>query len=204
MKQIKIEGQLISPSKIVCVGRNYIEHIKELNNRVAKQMVLFHKTNCAISHVLKSYHHEPLHYEVEICFVVKNGFYQYIGLGLDLTKRRLQSSLKEKGLPWERAKSFVDSAVFSRFLSLDTIAIETLSVELYINCTRVQSGHVNQMIYSPLDILDEVKTYSDLEDGDIIMTGTPKGVGVVNQGDVFSARLKSDDKIVLEAEWVAQ
>lgn len=204
MKQIKVDGILVTPSKVVCVGRNYVEHIKELNNVIPEQMVLFHKPNCSVSNVLQSFHHEQLHYEAEICFVVEGGRYKYVGLGLDLTKRELQSALKEKGLPWERAKAFVDSAVFSRFISLQNISLDSLNLELYINCTRIQCGHVNQMIYPPLMILDEIKTYSHLEDGDIIMTGTPKGVGIVHQGDVFLARLKSADQILLEVEWIAQ
>lgn len=204
MKQIKADGVSVTPSKVVCVGRNYVEHIQELNNVIPEQMVIFHKPNCSVTNVLQSFHHEPLHYEAEICFVVEGGRYKYVGLGLDLTKRGLQSALKEKGLPWERAKAFVDSAVFSRFISLQNIPVDSLNLELYINCTRIQCGHVNQMIYPPLMILDEVKTYTTLEDGDIIMSGTPKGVGTVHQGDVFLARLKSADQILLEVEWIAQ
>ncbi|MCE0494945.1 fumarylacetoacetate hydrolase family protein [Vibrio salinus] len=204
MKQIKVDGKFVTPSKIVCVGRNYVEHIRELNNVIPEQMVLFHKPNCSVTNVLLSFRQEPLHYETEICLVIEGGQFRYAGIGLDLTKRELQSSLKEKGLPWERAKSFAGSAVFSRFISLQNIALDTLNLELYINCTRIQCGHVNQMIYSPPVILDEINSYCDLEDGDVVMTGTPKGVGVVHRGDVFLARLKSEETILLEAEWIAQ
>jgi 2-keto-4-pentenoate hydratase/2-oxohepta-3-ene-1,7-dioic acid hydratase in catechol pathway len=204
MKQVIVEESFVTPSKVICVGRNYVEHIKELNNAIPEQMVLFHKPNCSVTNVLQSFHEEPLHYEAEICLIVEDGQYKYVGLGLDLTKRGLQSVLKEKGLPWERAKAFVDSAVFSRFIPLQGIPLESLNLELYINCTRIQCGHVNQMIYSPTTILDEVRTYTTIENGDIIMTGTPKGVGIVHQGDIFLARLKSEDTILLEVEWVAQ
>ncbi|MDC0611952.1 fumarylacetoacetate hydrolase family protein [Vibrio sp.] len=204
MKQIKAGGTVVTPSKVVCVGRNYVEHIKELNNAIPEQMVLFNKPNASISSVLSSFHEEQLHYETEICFVAEKGKYQYVGLGLDLTKRGLQSFLKEKGLPWERAKAFNGSAVFSRFIPLDNIDIDSLSLELFINCTRVQCGGVKQMMYSPDLILSEIQTFIQLEDGDVIMTGTPKGVGMVHQGDAFLARLKSNDATLLEVEWIAQ
>ncbi|MCV5372926.1 fumarylacetoacetate hydrolase family protein, partial [Escherichia coli] len=85
----------------------------------------------------------------EICFLIKDGQYAAVGLGLDLTKRGLQSSLKKQGLPWERAKAFDGSAVFSRFVPLEGIDIHDLNLELLINCVRVQKGHVQQMLYPP-------------------------------------------------------
>ncbi|MGX9416471.1 fumarylacetoacetate hydrolase family protein [Vibrio sp. WJH972] len=204
LKSVQLDGTTYQPNKVVCVGRNYMEHIRELNNAVPESMVLFHKTNSAISHKLHSFHQEQLHYETEICFLVKNGAYCGVGIGLDLTKRKLQSSLKDKGLPWERAKAFDNSAVLSRFVSLDSIDIASLNLELLINCVRVQCGSVDQMIYSPNAILDEIQSYTSLYDGDVVMTGTPQGVGVVQSGDIFLARLKSGDRTLLEIEWVAQ
>ena len=127
-----------------------------------------------------------------------------VGLGLDLTKRELQSKLKNKGLPWERAKAFDGSAVFSRFVSLNGIAIESLEIELFINCVRVQKGAVTQMMYTPQTIIEELRTYTTLNDGDIVMTGTPQGVGEVHIGDVFLGRLKAEDKTLIEIEWLAQ
>ncbi len=203
MRTISVGMQTFTPSKVVCVGRNYVEHIHELNNAIPDEMVLFHKTNSSITPRLKAFHQEPLHYETEICFMVKDGQYYAAGLGLDLTKRELQSTLKNKGLPWERAKSFDDSAVLSRFVPLDDVEISTLSLELLINCVRVQCGSVGQMIYSPLAILEEISSYTTLYDGDVVMTGTPKGVGVVQSGDNFLARLKSGSRTILEVEWVA-
>lgn len=204
MKNIEFEGEIIYPNKLVCVGRNYVEHIHELNNEIPQSMVLFHKTNNCISHQLHSFHQEPLHYETEICFLVKDRQYCGVGLGLDLTKRELQSTLKQKGLPWERAKSFDGSAVLSRFIELNNIDLSSLNLELLINCVRVQCGSVSQMIHSPLAILNEIQNYTQLYDGDIVMTGTPKGVGVVQAGDVFLARLKNGDHTLLEVEWIAQ
>lgn len=203
MTSIKLGSSEITPSKIVCIGRNYIEHIHELGNAVPEQMVVFNKPASAIASTLSSFHQEPLHYEAEICFVVTNGEYSHVGLGLDLTKRGLQSSLKGKGLPWERAKAFDGSAVLSRFMPLDGIEVNALSIELYINCVRVQKGAVTQMIYSPQTILQELGSYTTLYDGDVVMTGTPQGVGEVHSGDRFLARLKTDDTTLMEIEWIA-
>ncbi|MDN2482575.1 fumarylacetoacetate hydrolase family protein [Vibrio agarivorans] len=204
MTSIRYGEQLIQPSKILCVGRNYVEHIKELGNPIPDEMVVFSKPCSAITQELRSYHQEPLHYEAEICFMVQNKQLSAVGVGLDLTKRELQAKLKQKGLPWERAKAFDGSAVFSRFISLENIDISELSIELFINCVRVQRGHVSQMLYPPLTILSELQTYTTLQDNDVIMTGTPSGVGVVHEGDVFLARLKQGDKTLIETEWVAR
>lgn len=204
MSSVKLGELLVQPSKILCVGRNYLEHIQELNNAIPDQMVVFLKPPSSISTQLHSFHQERLHYEGEICFLVSEGKLSAVGVGLDLTKRDLQSNLKSKGLPWERAKAFDGSAVFSRFIPLDGIEIAQLEIELFINCVRVQKGSVPQMIYPPQVILDELKSYTTLCDGDIIMTGTPQGVGEVHPGDVFLARLKQGDKTLIEIEWAAQ
>ncbi|MGY3688654.1 fumarylacetoacetate hydrolase family protein [Vibrio coralliilyticus] len=204
MNSVKFGDKSIYPSKVVCVGRNYLEHIKELNNAVPDELVVFNKPSSSISSQLISHHGETLHYEGEICFIVREGQLSAVGLGLDLTKRELQSKLKNKGLPWERAKAFDGSAVFSRFISLDGIAIESLEIELFINCVRVQKGAVNQMMYPPQTILEELRTYTTLNDGDIVMTGTPQGVGEVHTGDVFLGRLKAEGKTLIEIEWLAQ
>lgn len=204
MSSVKLGEAVVEPSKILCVGRNYLEHIQELNNSVPEQMVVFSKPPSSIASHLSSFHQERLHYEGEICFIVKQGKLSAVGVGLDLTKRDLQSRLKEKGLPWERAKAFDGSAVFSRFVPLVGLEIDSLEIELFINCVRVQKGSVKQMIYSPAVIVEELKSYTTLCDGDIIMTGTPQGVGEVHADDVFLARLKSGDKTLIEIEWVAQ
>ncbi|MBY8196284.1 fumarylacetoacetate hydrolase family protein [Vibrio fluvialis] len=204
MKAVRFEEQAVSPSKILCVGRNYVEHVKELNNAIPDQMVVFNKPNSSISSTLRAFHEEPLHYETEISFVVENGQYVGVGLGLDLTKRELQSQLKQKQLPWERAKAFDGSAVFSRFVSLAGLDIEHLSLELFINYVRVQCGGVSQMMFKPAMILQELQSYTTLFDGDIVMTGTPQGVGVVHAGDVFLGRLKCGEQTLLEIEWLAE
>ncbi|MCC4236479.1 fumarylacetoacetate hydrolase family protein [Vibrio anguillarum] len=204
MYSVRLDKQKITPSKVLCVGRNYIEHIQELNNTIPEQMVVFNKPNTSITTTLSSFHQETLHYEAEICFLIKKGQYSAVGLGLDLTKRVLQSQLKAKGLPWERAKAFDGSAVLSRFVPLHDIDINKLQLELFINCVRVQCGGVNQMIYSPAIILEELKSYTSLRDGDVVMTGTPQGVGEVHCGDLFLGRLKCGEQTLIEIEWLAQ
>ncbi|MFH4664321.1 fumarylacetoacetate hydrolase family protein [Vibrio cidicii] len=203
MHPIYLGNKKLQPSKVLCVGRNYVEHIKELDNALPEQMVLFHKPATSVTSSLSSFHQEPLHYEAEICFVVEDGQYTGVGIGLDLTKREMQSYLKGKGLPWERAKAFDGSAVMSRFVSLAGLDVVDLNLELFINCVRVQKGHVNQMLYSPQAILAELKGYVTLQDGDIVMTGTPQGVGVVHKGDVFLGRLKCGEHTLIEIEWLA-
>ncbi|EOU2463457.1 2-keto-4-pentenoate hydratase [Vibrio cidicii] len=203
MHPIYLGNKKLQPSKVLCVGRNYVEHIKELDNALPEQMVLFHKPATSVTSSLSSFHQEPLHYEAEICFVVEDGQYTGVGIGLDLTKREMQSYLKGKGLPWERAKAFDGSAVMSRFVSLAGLDVGDLNLELFINCVRVQKGHVNQMLYSPQAILAELKGYVTLQDGDIVMTGTPQGVGVVHKGDVFLGRLKCGEHTLIEIEWLA-
>ena len=203
MTTILVDNKKQKPSKVVCVGRNYAEHVKELNNAMPDQMVVFNKPSTSITNQLNSFHQEPLHYEGEICFSIKNGEIHAVGFGLDLTKRELQSQLKTKQLPWERAKAFDGSAVLSKFVSLKGGNWQGLTLELLINGLRVQAGGVMNMMYTPDDILSEVKSYTTLNNGDVIMTGTPSGVGVVHEGDIFTARIKQYDQLLIETQWIA-
>ncbi|KAB2826417.1 fumarylacetoacetate hydrolase family protein [Aliivibrio finisterrensis] len=204
MNSVRFGDKLITPSKLLCIGRNYVAHINELNNTIPEQMVVFNKPNSCITSTLSSFHQERLHYEVEICFLIEKEQLSAVAIGFDLTKRDLQSELKNKGLPWERAKAFDGSAVFSRFIPLDGIDSNQLQIELFINSMRVQCGQVSQMIYSPETILADLKSYTQLYDGDVIMTGTPQGVGEIHMGDIFLSRLMLDGKTLIEAEWVAR
>jgi 2-keto-4-pentenoate hydratase/2-oxohepta-3-ene-1,7-dioic acid hydratase in catechol pathway len=204
MKTVKFGERNITPSKIICVGRNYIEHIAELANEVPANMVLFMKPNAAISDDLHAFHQEALHYEAELCFVYQRDCLVAVGVGLDLTKRTLQTQLKNKGLPWERAKAFKGSAVFSDFITIEPEHYEHLSLELYINERLIQKGGVKQMIYKPKEILHEIRTFIDLEDNDIIMTGTPKGVGTIGVNDIFSAHVYYKNTAIITQDWQAQ
>ena len=202
MKSIKFNGKEIQPSKVVCVGRNYVEHIKELNNEMPTEPVIFIKPNSAISNNLHTNETEEIHYEGEICFLINNGQIQGVGFGLDLTKRKVQSTLKNKGLPWERAKAFDKSAVFSEFV--DCGELQSYGMELYINNELIQVANYDLMIHKPDALLNDITQFLTLENGDIIMTGTPKGVGVVKLGDKFTAKLFSNDNLIIESSWTAE
>jgi 2-keto-4-pentenoate hydratase/2-oxohepta-3-ene-1,7-dioic acid hydratase in catechol pathway len=205
MNTIKLNDQLVMPSKVVCVGRNYAKHIAELNNEQTGDMVIFIKPNSAISHQLLAFHQEPLHYEGEIAFLVEKGEFVAASIGLDLTKRQLQSSLKAKQLPWERAKGFDGAAVFERFVPLpEAVDFARLSLELFIDGELKQKGGVVDMLFKPSVILQDLNCFLSLEDGDIVMTGTPEGVGEVKQGAEFVGRLLLDDEILLESYWLAE
>lgn len=204
MQTIAVNDQSITPSKIVCVGRNYVAHVEELGNEIPDEMVVFNKPNSAISDILHSQMDgEILHYEGELCFVVKSGRPQAVGFGLDLTKRELQSRLKEKSLPWERAKAFDGAVVFSKFVSLPE-SLDKLTLELEVDGELRQSGGVELMMYKPETILKELSRFTSLEDGDVIMTGTPAGVGAIHTGQRFEARVLASGRSLVSATWVAQ
>ncbi len=202
MNFINFEGEQISPSKVICIGRNYVDHIAELGNEVPDEMVIFLKPNSAISTQLHSFHQEPLHYEAELCFLFQEGKFSAVAIGLDLTKRTLQTKLKNKGLPWERAKAFDGAAVFSQFVAIDTID-DNLSLELSIDGKIKQAGGVALMMYKPAEILAELQSFMCLEDGDIVMTGTPKGVGEVISGSEFVAKVVRQNETLTSASWIA-
>ena len=204
MNSITVGNTRVTPSKIVCIGRNYVAHIEELGNEIPEEMVVFLKPNSAISGTLASTHaREVLHYEGEIALMVEAGQVAAVGFGLDLTKRGLQSRLKANGLPWERAKAFDGALVLSDFAPLpgDT---QELSLELHIDGNLRQAGGVELMMYPPSTILGELEKFMRLEDGDIIMTGTPAGVGAVAPGERFHGRVLQHGQLLVEGQWQAQ
>ena len=203
MNSIKFDGKDIYPSKIVCIGRNYVDHIKELHNEVPKQPVIFIKPNSSISNNIYSSKYDVIHYEGEISFLISSNKLKGVGFGLDLTKREVQSNLKSKGLPWERAKSFDGSAVFSDFITFGG-NISDLRMELYINSSLVQKGGCDLMLNKPSEILNEATGFLSFEDGDVIMTGTPKGVGPINSGDMFIGKIFEKIKLLVEGYWVVK
>lgn len=203
MKPINLEGKDVFPSKIVCIGRNYVDHIKELGNEVPTEPVIFLKPNSAISETIHSNEVEPVHYEGEITFLVLSGRLAAVGFGLDLTKRDLQSRLKARGLPWERSKAFDGAAIFSGFVSCP-LDLSRLGLELWINEQLVQRGGYELMINKPEAILEETSGFLSFEDADLIMTGTPAGVGIVNRGDRFTGRVFDGDSLLVEASWVVR
>ena len=202
MNTINYNNEIITPSKVVCIGRNYVEHIKELNNETPDTMVVFNKTNSAITNSLEFFTPDT-RFEGEICFLIKNNKIDGIGFGLDLTKANIQNKMKAKGWPWERAKSFNKSAVFGEFVKFDG-NIKDISMKLFINDNLVQFATYDLMIYKPSQMLQEIQTFMSLEDGDIIMSGTPKGVSTYNRGDIFKGEIYCADKLLVRSEFVVK
>jgi len=199
MKHVRFDGRSVTPSKIVCIGRNYVEHIEELGNEIPEQMVIFNKPNSALTDTLR-YIEPTCRFEGEICFLIENGAIAGIGFGLDLTKAGIQNRLKEKGLPWERAKGFDGSAVLSGFVPFSGPA-ETLRMTLHIDSKLQQHADYSLMMYKPDVMLTEIRSFMTLEDDDIIMSGTPKGVGTYAVGQNFVGRVYSSDTLLVEQRW---
>jgi len=212
MNSVNYKNKQVTPSKIICIGRNYVDHIKELGNDIPEEMVVFLKPNSAISQQLKAFHQEPLHYEAELCFLYQkedklSGKFCAVAIGLDLTKRALQAKLKEKSLPWERAKAFDGAALFSDFVTIENID-ESLKLELTIDNKVRQVGGVDLMIVKPNAILAKLESFLTLEDGDIVMTGTPKGVGKIVAGSLFHGKVitthnTGEDDVLVSVKWLA-
>lgn len=202
MKTIHYNDTAITPSKVICIGRNYVEHIHELGNEIPASMVVFNKPNSAISDSL--YFITPdTRFEGEICFLMMGGEIAGIGFGLDLTKADLQNYLKSKGLPWERAKGFDGSAVLGDFVPFNT-SLESLRMTLHINGILIQDATYELMIYKPLEMIEEIKSFMSFEDGDIIMSGTPKGVNTYHVGDQFIGRIYSNNRLIVESSWIVK
>ncbi|WP_116963537.1 fumarylacetoacetate hydrolase family protein [Fastidiosibacter lacustris] len=204
MRSVAFNQTTITPSKIVCVGRNYLKHIHELNNQVPDEPVLFIKPNSSLSDCLVIPANRILHYEAELSFMVIDHHLKAVAIGLDLTDRALQTTLKQKGLPWEKAKAFDSSAVFSKFILLeDESLIKHLSFALYINNQLKQKGDYAHMIYKPQMLIYHIEQYFSMLSGDILMTGTPEGVGEIKLGDTFKVELYLNEKMLLRQSWQA-
>ena len=202
MKEVILGGKKAIPSKLVCIGRNYVEHIKELDNEMPENMVIFNKPNSAISNEL-NYFSPKCRFEGELCLLIIDKQIAGLGLGLDLTHADIQNKHKEKGLPWERAKAFDGSAVLSDFVPFSA-ELKDIHFQLSINGILTQEADYALMIYKPKEMLAEISSFMTLEDGDIIMTGTPKGVGTYTIGDLFEMSLYNNDNLLLEVSWKVQ
>jgi len=201
MNSIRIDGQEVVPSKIVCVGRNYAAHVEELHHTLPEQPVIFIKPNSAISGEVRFHPRDVIHYEAEIVLLVRGGKFTGVGLGLDLTKRELQTHLKQNGLPWERAKAFDGAAVFSEFVEIDG-QVARLVLEFSVNGEVKQQGGYELMLFKPELLLEEISGFMTLEDNDLLMTGTPKGVGPIGLGDRLAGRIFSGSDELVNVEWV--
>ncbi len=207
MKKVKIKNSKVefSVGKIVCVGRNYAEHAKELGNEVPDKPVLFLKPPSAIIYsgdkVIHPDFSNEMHHEVELVLLIgrkvckadlsesEEAIIGY-GVGLDMTLRDLQSEAKEKGTPWTVAKCFDTSAVISDFVLKENYKL-TLDeeVSLFVNGVVKQKDQLNKMIFNPARIVEYISSLIMLEEGDLIFTGTPKGVSRVSRGDKLIAKI---------------
>ncbi len=192
--------------KIIAVGRNYIDHAKELNNPVPERPVIFMKPDTAVLKDNKDFYYpefsKDVHYEVELVIRVCNEgkhvskkfahkYYDAIGLGIDFTARDVQSELKAKGLPWELAKAFDHSAVVGELIAKDQITdLQNLDFSLQKNGETVQEGNSKDMIFDFDSLITFVSQYITLRKGDLIYTGTPAGVGPVQIGDKLEGFLE--------------
>jgi len=200
MNTVTVDGQKVTPSKIVCVGRNYAAHIEELHHTPPEQPVIFVKPNSAISDKVRFQPGEVIHYEAEIALLVRNQKFAAVGLALDLTKRELQTYLKQNGLPWDRAKAFDGAAVLSEFTGFNGDTSE-LSLELSINGEMKQQGGYDLMLFKPDLLLQEIQKFMTLEDNDVLITGTPKGVGPIRSGDHLKGRVLNNGNELVSANW---
>jgi|SRR6476661_6723430 len=200
--------------KIIAIGRNYAEHAKELNNPVPTVPVIFMKPDTAILKDNKPFYHpefsSDIHHEIEIVLkVCKEGkyiaekhaasYFDEIGLGVDFTARDIQSRHKEKGLPWELAKSFDNSAPISRFIpKTEFNDLNNLNFRLDVNGKTAQQGNTKDLLFSFERIISFVSQYITLKKGDLIFTGTPEGVGKVNPGDRLAGYLEDQQLLNFE------
>ena len=191
--------------KIICIGRNYVAHIEELNNERPTEPVIFMKPDTAV--LLKKFPFvipeftNDVHYEVEILVKINKvgkyiepkfapKYYDEIGLGIDFTARDLQDTLKSKGLPWEKAKGFDGSAVIGEFVPKETFSsTENINFSLTKNGETVQKSNSSLMLFKIDELIAEVSKYFTLKKGDIIFTGTPEGVAAVAPNDVLEGFL---------------
>ncbi len=203
MHTVQWRGSAIAPSKIVCAGQNFVAHIEELGHEIPDEPVFFIKPNSAIGGELVAGDGEAHHYESEIVFLIEAGKLAGVGFGLDLTRRELQSRLKSKGLPWERAKCFDGAGLYSEFVPFDGDT-SALWVQLKIDGRLVQKGGCDLMINPPPKLLAEAKSFLSFEDGDLLMTGTPAGVGPVPPGALFEGSVWQAQRCLVEVAWTAR
>lgn len=195
--------------KIICVGRNYVDHIKELENQTPENPVLFIKPDSAILPKKNAFYipdfTKEVHYEIELIIRISrvgkyidkqfaHKYYEAIGLGIDFTARDIQSELKKKGLPWEIAKSFDGAAVIGEFTDKEELGdLASINFRLERNGEIVQTGNSEQMIWKIDELIEYISQYFTLKIGDIIFTGTPAGVGAVKPGDELTGFLEEKE-----------
>lgn len=202
--------------KIICIGRNYSEHAKELNNEIPENPVVFLKPNTALLKDNKPFYYpewsKDIHYETELVLKVsKQGkyidekfaakYFDEVSVGIDFTARDLQNQQKAKGLPWEIAKAFDHSAVVGSFTPLSSLKnVENINFSLLRNGVEVQNGFHADMMFSCSKIIAYVSQFFTLQVGDLIYTGTPAGVGAVKIGDKLEGFLEKKSVFTCEVK----
>jgi len=194
--------------KLICIGRNYTEHIKELENERPSEPVVFIKPDSAILPKDQDFYipefSNEIHYEVEILVKIKkvgkhiqeqfaHKYYDEVGLGIDFTARDVQTALKSKGLPWEKAKGFDGAAVVGKWMDKKKYEnLDNLGFSLLKNKVIVQNGDTSLMLWKIDAIIAHVSTFFTLKKGDVIFTGTPSGVGKVEVNDYLEGRIEGE------------
>ena len=191
--------------KIICIGRNYADHAKELGNSIPKEPVIFLKPDTAILPKKNPFFipdfSDDLHHELELVVRINrvgksieerfaHRYYNQVTVGIDFTARDIQRDCKEKGLPWEKAKAFDGSAPIGEWLELESLDIQNLNIELKKNGETVQLGNTKDMLFTVDKLIEEISKYFTLKIGDLLFTGTPAGVGAISKNDELEAFLE--------------
>ncbi len=193
--------------KIICIGRNYAEHAKEMNSNLPTEPVFFMKPDTALLKDGDPFYYpdftKDLHHEIEIVIKINkvgkyieeqfaHKYYDEIGLGIDFTARDIQTECKTKGLPWEKAKAFDASAPIGKFISKSQLQnLSAINFELKINGITKQIGNTKDMLFNFDKIISYVSKFVTLKVGDLIYTGTPEGVSAINIGDKIEGFLEN-------------
>ncbi|SNR16961.1 fumarylacetoacetate hydrolase family protein [Tenacibaculum jejuense] len=201
--------------KIICIGRNYAKHIEELANEKPESPVIFLKPDSAILPKNIPFFIPPfsneIHYEVEVLVKINkvgkhispkfaHKYYDTVGLGIDFTARDVQAVCKEKGLPWEKAKAFDGSAIVGQFFPKEDFDLENLSFQLQKNEEIVQDGNTSSMLWKIDELIAYVSQYFTLKKGDLIFTGTPAGVGKVEENDILTGTIEGKQSFQIKVK----
>ncbi|MCU0435304.1 MAG: fumarylacetoacetate hydrolase family protein [Bacteroidia bacterium] len=200
--------------KIICIGRNYAEHAKEMNSPVPTEPVVFLKPDTALLRENAPFYYpdftSDLHHEVELVLKISkagkhiqpefaNRYYEEIGIGIDFTARDIQMQCKAKGLPWEKAKAFDHSAPVGNFVHKSSLGdLNNIGFHLEINGQKVQQGNTKDLLFNFDVLVAHVSQYFTLKTGDLIFTGTPEGVGPVKRGDKLAAFIGKEEMLHFE------
>lgn len=202
--------------KIICIGRNYAEHAKEMKSEVPTEPVFFMKPDTALLKDNEDFyypeHTKDLHHEVEIVIKISKAgkhieekfahkYYEEIGIGIDFTARDVQAKCKEKGLPWEKAKAFDGSAPIGKFVNKSTFAdLNNINFHLDVNGQLRQQGNTKDLIFSFDKVIAYVSKFVTLKTGDLIYTGTPEGVAAVNIGDKLTCFIEGQNLLSFDVK----